>query len=99
MMLRTQFLKGPKQQSSLTKVHGCENPISSILWVDPINEVLESMDPPRNFTGLNSSPQNFDAKCNAVDDNESDAALWVAEHTRVQGVDSLGPMFNIDLSH
>ena len=24
---------------------------------------------------------------------------WVAEHARVQGVGSLGPVFNVDLSH
>jgi len=77
--------------------------VGSILWAEPINEVLtafrtngpaEKLYEPEEGS-IFSSTQIFHAKCSAVDDDECSTALWVAEHA----VGSLGPVFNVDLSH
>lgn len=60
------------------------------------------MDPQRNFTNLKKAAflawLSFQVECNAVDDDKCNTALWVAEYVRIQGVGSLGPVFNVELS-
>jgi len=76
--------------------------VGSILWAEPINEVLtafETNGPAEKLykPGIFSSTQIFDAKFNAVDDR-CNTALWVVEHARIQGDSRLRPVFNVDLS-
>ena len=78
----------------------------SILWAEPINELLTAFrtnGPAEKLYGPEEVAfeldSDFHVECNTVDDSKCNTALWVAEYASwIQGVGSLGPVFNVDLS-